>query len=115
MILDDEVEFPNFMAELLRNLGYTAIPATDPMSALRTIKDNKPSIVFFDYRMPDMDGLKFLKEAKQIAPDAFYVLFTAYRDDVTLEKFKEIGVDRILMKPLELEQIIEIIKDINSK
>lgn len=112
LILDDEEEFIIALRNFLRELNYTVGATMFPNHALEIISKDKPDLVLFDYKLPDMDGDKFLKKAKEISVTPRYVLITAYKDDVIIDKFKKMGVTDIVLKPIDLGKLLEIIQNV---
>lgn len=107
LILDDEQDFIVTLKNFLKELNYNVAATMFPKHALEIIVKDKPDLVLFDYKLPDMDGDNFLKKAKEINTEAKYVLITAYRDDVIVDKFKKMGVEDVILKPIDLEKLLE--------
>ena len=72
---------------------------------------NKPiEVIITDQRMPDMNGIDFLKKVKEEWPDLKYILLTAYIDhDVLTEAVNEAGIFWYLNKPFVPDQLEQII------
>jgi len=113
LILDDEQECVLSLKKFLAHFLHEVVITLYPKDALELIQTYKPMLVLFDYKMPEMNGDQFLEKAKALSPKTRYVLMTAYRDDLTLERFKKIGVDEVMMKPLDLEKILALIEELN--
>lgn len=112
LILDDELEYVVALKDFLIQFDYLIEAAAFPQNALDTISKHKPEIVLFDYKLPDMDGDIFFKKAKKLSGKTKYILITAYRDDVIIEKFKKMGVDDAIIKPINLEELLNKIQNI---
>ncbi len=52
----------------------------------------------------------FLERAAALRPDARYILMTAYRDDRMNDRFRQLGASSILMKPVDLEELLGIVQ-----
>lgn len=63
-------------------------------------------IVITDVKMPRMNGLDMITEIKKINPDQSCVVLSACEDTPTMTVARDIGVDEYIVKPLELESII---------
>jgi len=58
-------------------------------------------------RMPEMDGVSFVRKAKKICPENIYYILTGYDiDEKISEAIKEGIVNRFFMKPLDVETIL---------
>ena len=115
LILDDEHEYLLSLQKFLHEFNYAVCIAMSSSQALEAIKKDKPDLVLFDYKLPDMDGDSFLKKAKELSPSSLYILVTAWNDSVVLERFKKLGVTDVVLKPINLEKLLKSIKDILKK
>lgn len=63
-------------------------------------RDQPVALIVSDHRMPEMTGIEFLGQSRELAPDAKLVLLTAYADtDAAIAAINDIGLDHYLMKP----------------
>lgn len=106
LILDDEKDFISTLKNFLSELSYTVDATMFPTHALEIIEQFRPEIVLFDYKLPDMDGDVFLAKAKELSSASKYVLMTAYRDEAIIDKFKSMGVSDVLLKPIDLSELL---------
>jgi len=108
LTLDDDIQVCNAIERDLRRhyrQDYRVLKATAPVVALETVqrlKQRNDQIALFlvDQRMPGMEGVAFLAEARKFYPDARKVLLTAYADtQAAIAAINVIGLDHYLMKP----------------
>lgn len=108
LMIDDDAGVLNAVErDLRKKFGreYRLIKAASGASALETIlelqKRNEAVALFLtDQRMPQMTGLQFLEQAREIYPEAKRVLLTAYADtDVAISSINKLVLDYYLMKP----------------
>jgi thioredoxin reductase (NADPH) len=84
---------------------YRVIGSDSPMGALEILKQLKVrndgvALVLADQRMPHMDGVGFLQEARQIYPEAKRALLTAYADtNAAISAINQANIDYFFMKP----------------
>jgi thioredoxin reductase (NADPH) len=106
--IDDDVSVLNSVERDLRahyGQEYRILPIDSAKAALRylvKIKQRNETVALFlvDQRMPEMDGVGFLREAIRAFPQAKRVLLTAYADtQAAIESINEVGLDYYLMKP----------------
>lgn len=109
MLIDDEPAILNSLQRLFHiapcrvgNRQYVLEVEcfTSPEAALARARHEPFDLFLTDYRMPEMDGVAFLRAAREIQPDAARLILSGYADiDVLLRAVNEIGIDRFLGKP----------------
>ena len=79
LIVDDE---PDNLALLYRTLRgkYDIAKSTSPLLALELLKTEHFHCILSDHKMPEMDGVEFLRQSCELQPDAMRLLVTAYTD-----------------------------------
>lgn len=106
LIVDDEKPTRDVMARVLATT-YDCLTAPDAEQALKLIRETPDlALMISDVRMPGVDGVSLLKQAKEIAPHLACILLTAYGSvDLAVEAMKE-GADDFLTKPItDLNQL----------
>lgn len=100
LIVDDEENILNSLGRLLDDLGCTVFFADTGMKGLEIINDKGIHLVISDYRMPGMDGIKFLDEVKKISPETIRIMLTGYADvDLAIKAINDGEVYRFITKP----------------
>ena len=89
--------------------------AHDGVSGLELIRKVRPDIVLTDIRMPNMDGLTMLAAIRSEFPEIQMSVLTAYRDFEYARKAITLGVCRYLLKPSNLEELKEAIRQMVSR
>jgi DNA-binding NtrC family response regulator len=105
LIVDDEEIVRESLSGWLEKDGYTLGTAPDGPSAIARIKAEPWSILLVDLKMPGMDGLQVLDEAKKIQPDATAVIMTAYATVDTAVVAMKMGAFDYLVKPFDPEEL----------
>ncbi len=108
LTVDDD---PMVSAAIARDLrshygtDYRVVRATSGAQALELLTKlalrNQPvALIASDQRMPEMTGIEMLEQARVNAPDAKFLLLTAYADtEVAIKAINDIGLDYYLLKP----------------
>ncbi|MGA3089193.1 MAG: FAD-dependent oxidoreductase [Terriglobales bacterium] len=106
--VDDDTDVLHAIERDLRTqygAEYRVIGSDSPQGALEILKQLKSrndgvALLLADQRMPHMDGVGFLQEARQIFPDAKRALLTAYADtNAAISAINQAGIDYFFMKP----------------
>jgi len=79
--------------------------AENGAEGLDIIKKEKPEIIFTDIKMPEMDGLSMLREAKKILPHSKVIMLTGYREFDYVHEALQLGAFDFLLKPSNMNNI----------
>lgn len=110
LIVDDEIDLLEIMAERLRTRGMNVSTTPSAIDALKMVENESYDAVVLDLMMPEMDGIKAFKAIKQINPDMRIILLTGYTAiEKELAAMHIEDVD-IMDKPPDLSLLIEKIK-----
>ncbi len=110
LVVDDNRELADILAEYLTRLGYHAVVAYGGREGLERFKEDNFQIVISDLKMPDMDGLDLLKAIKEIDKDVEVLVITAFSTiDTAVTAIKD-GAYDFISKPFEMESLEVIIK-----
>jgi len=111
LVVDDNAEFAENLAEILLSWCGEAVIATDPNSAIQLLASRPFDLLVSDLKMSVMDGLQLIRKAHQLQPRLISVILTAYASDRCLERAREEGCSAVFCKqPLPLEQLRALIK-----
>ena len=113
VVVDDEQMMTNSLSMLFMVEGIDNVFCfNDPQEALVFLKDNEPDIVLSDFIMPQMNGIEFLKEVKNLYPDVSTILLTGYADkENAIRAINEIGLYRYIEKPWTNDDLVLNIKN----
>lgn len=117
--VDDNVDILKLVQITVESLGHTFEPAPGGVPGLDKIRNNQYDLVLLDLSMPDMTGLEVIDALVEdgIIKKQRVVLFTAsYLGVEDLEgKLREKGVHSILAKPVDLDQLMDRLQQIESE
>ncbi len=102
-VLDDEARMTEVLAMLLRREGHEVTCFTDPRACVAALAERSFDLLFTDLKMPGMDGLAVLKEARRLAPDMPVVLMTAHASVATALAAVREGAFDYVEKPFDNE------------
>lgn len=109
LIVDDNVDLAENVAELLIEEGYQATSSISPEDAIEKAAIDRYDCIVLDVRMPGMDGIDLRKELVRTQPSACFVFMTAYACDERLELAKRSSLG-VLPKPFAPGTLIELIE-----
>jgi len=105
LVVDDEEQIAQLLAGILRGEGHTAEYETDGEAALVRLRKERFDLLVTDLRMPRMDGLTLIEEAKAVDPQVDALVMTAYSSAETAVGALRHGVTDYLAKPFGVEEI----------
>jgi DNA-binding NtrC family response regulator len=107
MLVDDEERFLSTTRKLLERKSFDVLTASSGAQALEMLRTNPVHVVILDVKMPGMDGVATLREIKRQFPMVEVIMLTGHATvESAIEGLKSGAVD-YLMKPADLEDIIE--------
>lgn len=110
LIVDDEQSYRQLLSLIFEESGHTIRIARNGREALELLKEQPSEVVISDVRMPDMDGISLLREARKILPDLGVILMTAFATvDAAREAFI-LGADDFIQKPFDVEELKVLVK-----
>ncbi len=110
LIVDDEENFRHMLSVILKKEGYDVEAASNGEEALQKVTLSPYDQVLCDIRMPKMDGLDFLNEAKKAGVDATIIMMSAYGTvDIAIEAIK-LGAYDYISKPFKPDEVILTLK-----
>ncbi|PIQ96709.1 MAG: hypothetical protein COV67_08060 [Nitrospinae bacterium CG11_big_fil_rev_8_21_14_0_20_56_8] len=113
LVVDDEEEILTLLSDILSGEGYQVTTAVNGLDAIERIRKEGPfAVIISDHKMPKMKGTDFLATAKELLPFSPRIMVTAYQDaDMMEESINKSEVFRFLTKPIELDNVIHIVKE----
>ncbi|WP_219117028.1 response regulator [Janthinobacterium sp. UMAB-56] len=112
MVVDDNRDAADLIAQFLEIYGHHAIPVYGGAEALKTAESFDPDVFFVDLGMPDMDGLQVVSTLRRSAKfqTTKIIALTAWGDDLARSQTKAVGFDHHLVKPANLDEILNLIQ-----
>ena len=105
LVLDDEAPIRRLVKAALNDHGCTVETASDGREGLEILLQNDFDVLVVDLKMREMDGITFLQEALRIWPWLGVVIMTGYADEKAIANANELGVERILNKPIDMKSL----------
>ncbi|NLY93834.1 MAG: response regulator [Myxococcales bacterium] len=110
LVVDDNVDLAENVADILECEGFEAVCSTSPEEALRQVSGEDFDCVVLDVRMPGMDGVELLARIRERLPRAGFVFMTAYATDERLNAAQRSGVLGVLAKPFGPDSLVSLVR-----
>lgn len=105
LLVDDEEDNLSLLYRTLRG-SYNLDRSTSPLKALEMMDEKDYQLVISDHKMPEMDGVEFLKRASEKHPDMMRILLTAYSDaNILIDAINYAKIYRYVKKPYNPEEL----------
>jgi len=114
LLVDDEVNITKALRRLLMDIDqYDIYIANSGQEGLELLAEEPDvGVIISDQRMPEMTGVEFLQQARELVPDAVRILLTGYADiEASIAAINEGAVFRYLTKPWDEEMLLKAIAE----
>jgi two-component system, NtrC family, response regulator HydG len=110
LIVDNEPQHAQAVAESLERVGYVCTVATSGPEGVRRIEQDEFDLVLTDLVMNEVDGLAILAKTKETLPDAEVILITGHGTVPSAVAAMQQGAFNYLLKPLDLSQLRAVVE-----
>jgi DNA-binding NtrC family response regulator len=111
LVVDDEQELVGALVERLQLRRIEARGVTSAKTALEVMAQQAFDVVLLDVKMPGMGGVELAKIIKSRWPQLQVVLLTGHGSHDDAEEGLRVGAFQYLMKPVSIEELIEVLQD----
>jgi CheY-like chemotaxis protein len=109
LVVDDDVDFADSVADLLRSDGHLVTVAYSGDAAVGLTRAQAFDLTLVDMQMPGLDGVHSLRAILDLRPTARVVMMTGYSVPERLGQAVAIGASSVMQKPLDLSRLHELI------
>ncbi len=114
LVLDDNVDVAQGVADILDLCGYRVTMAHDGPSAIDAFDNKDIDLGIFDIRMPGMNGVEAFLEIRSRHPGANVILMSGYADESLIDSALENGALSLLPKPFEPDALIARLEELHA-
>jgi len=115
LVVDDNEDFCRNVTDILEMQDYEMESTSNGFKALELVKQNGFDLVLMDVKMPVMNGVEAFMKIKELVPGTPVIMVTAFAvEDLIREALRE-GAYGFLRKPLDFEQLFELIAQATGK
>jgi DNA-binding NtrC family response regulator len=105
LVVDDERLIRWSLEQTLQKSECEVETADNGEAALAAVRRDAPDVVLLDLRLPDMDGIRLLRQIKEMNPNIQVIIMTAYADVNTAVEAMRLGAYDYLSKPIDFENL----------
>jgi len=112
LVVDDEEIVRESLTDWLAEEGCAVEAVPDGAAAIRRVGEEAWAVLLVDLKMPGIDGLQVLAEARRLQSEATVVIMTAYASVDTAVQAMKLGAYDYLVKPFEPEELSHMVRKI---
>jgi CheY-like chemotaxis protein len=114
LFVDDEKSLADVGGKLLKKLGYRVTAGNSSLEALELFRAGPAEfdLVITDLTMPNMTGVQLTRELKHIRPDIPILLCTGFSEAITEDQIQELGIRKLLLKPVNILSLAKAIQEV---
>lgn len=110
LVVDDEKELAQYLADQLAESGYEAETALDGVEAVLKAIDGNLDAIIMDIRMPKLDGINAIKIIRKITPDLPVLAFTGQAGQSDIVESVRQGAYTCLLKPIKFSELLKTLE-----
>ena len=117
LIVDDDPGFCRTMADILESVGYKVETEANPENVLADMEHDYKLVVLLDLKLGATNGTNVLRVIRDKYPTKPVILITGHQEEMgdSIAKGFQIGAYACLYKPIEIDELIRHIKEIDRK
>ncbi|HHL39291.1 MAG TPA: response regulator [Deltaproteobacteria bacterium] len=113
LVVDDEELIVELYCDWLRLWGYEVAAAVGGAAGIEELEKGGVSLILCDAKMPGVTGADVLRRAKELAPEAPFILVTGFgRHDPEVREMIDMGITLHLDKPVRFSRLKEILAEL---
>ncbi len=109
LVIDDDDRVRALLRDVILFAGHRVIEAPDGYSGMKHVEKGGFDIVLTDLGMPFVNGWEMAKYVKEKTPRTPVILITGWGLELEEAKIKESGVDLVISKPFQIEDVIRAV------
>jgi DNA-binding NtrC family response regulator len=110
LVIDDDESIRETLSKALEKAGYVVETAESGTEAIEKAQANFYNLALIDIRLPDMEGTKLLTAMKDTTPKMTKIILTGYPALENAIEAVNKGADSYVRKPVDIEELLRVIK-----
>jgi DNA-binding response OmpR family regulator len=115
LLIDDEEGYITILAKRLAKRNFLVKTALSGVEAIRILRSESFDLAVLDLKMEDMDGIEVLKVFKALEPKMPVIILTGHGSETAAREGMEFGAFDYLVKPCDLSELVERIREACAK
>ena len=111
IVVDDDEGIRKTLATILEEIGYVVDTVENGKEAIERSNAEFYNLALIDIRLPDMEGTKLLTAMKETTPEMIKIIMTGYPSLQNAVEAVNKGADAYILKPLNIDSVINTIKE----
>jgi excisionase family DNA binding protein len=108
LVVDDEAAIRDLLAKTLALAEYDVDVAPEGRTAVERLRGSSYDLLITDLRMPGVDGLSVIREARRFRPDLPVVIITGFSTETSAIEAINLGVAGYLTKPFRVPKVLAV-------
>jgi excisionase family DNA binding protein len=108
LIVDDEPSVRDLLLKTLTLAEYEVDVAADGRAAVDRLRSLSYDLLITDLKMPEMDGLSVIREARRLKADIHVIIITGFSTEATAIEAINLGVSGYLTKPFRIPRVLSV-------
>lgn len=110
LLVDDEEGYVKVLAKRMTRRNMEVMTALSGSEGIQRLRKEDFDVAILDLKMEDMDGIEVLRVFKKMVPDMPVIMLTGHGTEKAAREGLEMGAFDYLMKPCDLEELVEKIR-----
>jgi CheY-like chemotaxis protein len=110
LIVDDNVDSAELIADWLALRGHTVSIAHDPLSALARMRDFEPDVAILDLGLPHMDGYELASHLRLNGLAECRIIFVTGQAERDGRRCAQLGISGYLVKPVDVDALTAVVE-----
>ena len=106
LIVDDDFDVLKIVRDLIEEFGYDAVGCSSGKEALKLVKKKKYDLLLTDLFLPEIDGIKLMKNVREIDPSVICLMVTGKGTIESAVEAMKVGAFDYILKPLKPESLL---------
>lgn len=115
LIVDDDEDILEGYKFIFDNEGFQCHIACTSNGALKIVQETKVDTVILDYMMPTIRGDELAEKIREVDPSINVVIISGHNNAEDVFRAQNIRIHRVLMKPVQPDELVRLIKTIKSE